>query len=287
MPIAIALCVLSLLIFYLNGQETEKLTTQTNTFGPGSSENLDSPTALPLVTRTDLDAQLVISVDLLSEMTALINKKLYENGGHERSLAYLDKLTSEFVASKERAPFETPLVSLTASSTIELPAREILWTLSKIEMTSVADILRLHGDWLQTPFTDISHQAVAGIRDDMQIRPINMPPEAIAMGLTGMPWNDIILDHPELNNTLGQIRTQILIKHAALNKEVWLTQNAIFQASRELDIELDTQTPQLRQLSAYYLPLENVLSEMDSLQVEYRNRVSAELIAAGLAIEHL
>jgi hypothetical protein len=240
-----------------------------------------------LVNRTTVKETRVIPRDLIAEMTALVNKSLYQDGGRKRSLDFLGKLTDDLIESKKRAPFEAILLSLREKSSVEVPPVEILWTLSIVEMENVRDLLNRHDDWLRKQQGSWSDEVVRTIRSEMEINSLAMPPEAVTMGLTGESWSQLVLDFPGLKTGLGQIRTKMVLEHAAYQKEIWLTHSIIYQASLQLEVELDSSQLQLEQLSAFYPPLKENLDRLASLQQRYRNEIAAELMALGVKVTPL
>lgn len=223
--------------------------------------------------------------NLAAEMTALINQKLNQEGGRVNSLAYLERLTAEFVESRKRAPFETILAALKKNSSVELPSQDFLWTLSIESMRYITDLLSHHNAWLlERSSAPIEADSFPGIRNNLRIQSLKLPPEAIAMGLTNVPWDSIVRDYPDLNHSLGHVREAILLKYSILQEEIWITLTAANQAAIELGIDLSDRGDLPRALAQYYPPLFETIQSMDDLHDEYRNQIAGELIAAGLDV---
>ena len=112
-----------------------------------------------------------------------------------------------------------------------------------------------------------------------------IPPEAIAIGLTGSSWDSIIEDTPALVVSLGRIRERNLLEYARLQTEVWKMQTGVYQAALESGVDLGNPATTIQEILAQiYPPLNQALLEIELVKESYLSQISQELIAAGYSV---
>ena len=255
-----------------------------DTLGAEREDNAEVPPSLSPTLTVDREV-MHVSPNISISLEELINNKLFVNGGREKSASYLDNLTLELISSKKKAPFEAPFSALNKVSSVDMPSRDYLWTLSIEGMRYVADIMNLQGEWLRNHPTSFSTPPFDEIQSAMRANSLKLPPEAIAMGLTRLSWNSIIADYPILDFSLGRVREGVLLEYAQHQEDIWHILTATYQATLELDLELEMSGDLPRDLAPYYPPLLDLVLKLDALKLQYRDLIAGELIAVGLDVE--
>lgn len=223
--------------------------------------------------------------DTSESLQERIHRKLIEEGGIERSDQYLAEKRQALIESGGKPPFEIGYLSLKVESKVSLPTTDSLWELTTVGMQEVGDILVNQAQWLRNNELSVDSTSLLDVREDLHRRSVYLPPEAIAIGLTGSSWDSIIEDTPALVVSLGRIRERNLLEYARLQTEVWKMQTGVYQAALESGVDLGNPATTIQEILAQnYPPLNQALLEIELVKESYLSQISQELIAAGYSV---
>lgn len=225
-----------------------------------------------------------INREVLEEVAVIANRKIFDEGGLDRSLELLEQLHKRLVESGEDAPFQRSVNELQRYDGAVLPTDEALWMMSVESMEISREILMAHANWIQKYSLQPSSSDLDETRAKMTASPLSLPPEAIAMAITKRTWGDLIEEVPSLPVSLGRIRAQTLDQFGEKYTDIWCIQSLVYQAAIEAGVgELEGEgRTLLESLGKLYPPLGELSRDLEALPFSYLQAVETELLASGL-----
>jgi hypothetical protein len=226
-----------------------------------------------------------ISSEVLEEVSSIARRKIFDEGGLDRSLDLLEQLHKNLVESGKDAPFQRSLNELLRFDGALLPTDESLWQMSVESMEIAREVLMAHANWIREYSLQPSTRDLDSTRLKMADRPLFFPPEAIAMAITRRPWADLVEENPALPVSLGRIREQILVQFGEKYTEIWCIQSLVYQAVIESNAEIQGNNEKgtlLDALGKLYAPLGELSQELEALPISYLQAIESELLVSGL-----